>query len=113
MLRRPPRSTLFPYTTLFRSPGSETDPRDQRHPRLAAALRVRQRDRRHRLGLQARQQRDAVGGTARVRVRLRAAPPLRTGRAPQQRGAEPPAHAEQLAERARLVGAAAALLLAV
>src|SRR5437660_9723366 len=23
MLRRPPRSTLFPYTTLFRSPGSE------------------------------------------------------------------------------------------
>src|SRR5690625_6549033 len=22
MLRRPPRSTLFPYTTLFRSPGS-------------------------------------------------------------------------------------------
>src|SRR5437762_11191406 len=26
MLRRPPRSTLFPYTTLFRS-----DPNDQRH----------------------------------------------------------------------------------
>src|SRR5256885_11145456 len=25
MIRRPPRSTLFPYTTLFRSP----DPRDQ------------------------------------------------------------------------------------
>ena len=24
MIRRPPRSTLFPYTTLFRSPG-ETD----------------------------------------------------------------------------------------
>src|SRR5689334_23824198 len=23
MLRRPPRSTLFPYTTLFRSPGEE------------------------------------------------------------------------------------------
>src|SRR5437868_9933014 len=23
MLRRPPRSTLFPYTTLFRSPGGE------------------------------------------------------------------------------------------
>src|SRR2546426_5411116 len=23
MIRRPPRSTLFPYTTLFRSPGSE------------------------------------------------------------------------------------------
>src|SRR5260370_32606711 len=24
MIRRPPRSTLFPYTTLFRSPGSPT-----------------------------------------------------------------------------------------
>src|SRR2546430_6597273 len=23
MIRRPPRSTLFPYTTLFRSPGGE------------------------------------------------------------------------------------------
>src|SRR2546422_7851542 len=23
MIRRPPRSTLFPYTTLFRSPGSQ------------------------------------------------------------------------------------------
>src|SRR2546422_5383374 len=25
MIRRPPRSTLFPYTTLFRSPGFEED----------------------------------------------------------------------------------------
>src|SRR5205814_10195749 len=25
MLRRPPRSTLFPYTTLFRSPGAPED----------------------------------------------------------------------------------------
>src|SRR5258708_27539955 len=25
MIRRPPRSTLFPYTTLFRSPASGTD----------------------------------------------------------------------------------------
>src|SRR5258705_4889780 len=30
MIRRPPRSTLFPYTTLFRSLGIE------RHPDLAA-----------------------------------------------------------------------------
>src|SRR6266700_4590309 len=36
MLRRPPRSTLFPYTTLFRSPGS--------------ALRQRRRYRRGRNG---------------------------------------------------------------
>src|SRR3712207_7144693 len=35
MIRRPPRSTLFPYTTLFRSPG-EGLPRDGRvgHGRL-------------------------------------------------------------------------------
>src|SRR3712207_7373570 len=41
MIRRPPRSTLFPYTTLFRSSGSDdrippTSPRraarDARHP---------------------------------------------------------------------------------
>src|SRR3712207_7221863 len=25
MIRRPPRSTLFPYTTLFRSPGGDAD----------------------------------------------------------------------------------------
>src|SRR3712207_8979001 len=25
MIRRPPRSTLFPYTTLFRSPGEHLD----------------------------------------------------------------------------------------
>src|SRR3712207_8308747 len=26
MIRRPPRSTLFPYTTLFRSPGQDLSP---------------------------------------------------------------------------------------
>src|SRR3712207_8573368 len=26
MIRRPPRSTLFPYTTLFRSPGNTPQP---------------------------------------------------------------------------------------
>src|SRR5215203_6501199 len=31
MIRRPPRSTLFPYTTLFRSPGRRLVP----HPRAA------------------------------------------------------------------------------
>src|SRR2546430_9976086 len=30
MIRRPPRSTLFPYTTLFRSPGPRSKPRPQR-----------------------------------------------------------------------------------
>src|SRR3712207_8524276 len=39
MIRRPPRSTLFPYTTLFRSPPSraprrESSPRCRRSPRV-------------------------------------------------------------------------------
>src|SRR3712207_7697668 len=29
MIRRPPRSTLFPYTTLFRSPESARSPRPE------------------------------------------------------------------------------------
>src|SRR5258708_26678803 len=29
MIRRPPRSTLFPYTTLFRSPDTSLQPVDQ------------------------------------------------------------------------------------
>src|SRR2546425_7135938 len=34
MIRRPPRSTLFPYTTLFRSPSEEGRRRSHRqHPR--------------------------------------------------------------------------------
>src|SRR5256885_6285836 len=45
MIRRPPRSTLFPYTTLFRSPRSaRATPqrrmrRRRRHPRDCAAAR--------------------------------------------------------------------------
>src|SRR3712207_8779715 len=31
MIRRPPRSTLFPYTTLFRSGGVTPPPRDGGH----------------------------------------------------------------------------------
>src|SRR3712207_8740616 len=35
MIRRPPRSTLFPYTTLFRSRGARRDlPRRRRRPDL-------------------------------------------------------------------------------
>src|SRR2546429_5574703 len=33
MIRRPPRSTLFPYTTLFRSPPGRDDPALQRRMR--------------------------------------------------------------------------------
>src|SRR2546421_7210236 len=43
MIRRPPRSTLFPYTTLFRSLGDE---RRAPHPRQGAAL-TRSRPTRH------------------------------------------------------------------
>src|SRR5229473_8024344 len=46
MIRRPPRSTLFPYTTLFRSDGEERDvglPGDRaRHQRLARSGRTHQ-----------------------------------------------------------------------
>src|SRR2546427_4734340 len=35
MIRRPPRSTLFPYTTLFRSQGPCKTPRRQITPYLA------------------------------------------------------------------------------
>src|SRR3712207_7118161 len=53
MIRRPPRSTLFPYTTLFRSPGGARarrvdQGRDEDPPEehaLAGALRDRPRGR--------------------------------------------------------------------
>src|SRR5256885_15907577 len=44
MIRRPPRSTLFPYTTLFRSrvqPNPLRRRRDRRTPRLRARGRAR------------------------------------------------------------------------
>src|SRR5206468_10467614 len=38
MIRRPPRSTLFPYTTLFRSPGvAGAHPREAAVPRAGRA----------------------------------------------------------------------------
>src|SRR5690349_23240934 len=40
MIRRPPRSTLFPYTTLFRSRGPD-DPRRARRTRPGTVGRVR------------------------------------------------------------------------
>src|ERR1044071_10344121 len=41
MIRRPPRSTLFPYTTLFRSQRTGSFQRRERGGRLGARLRVR------------------------------------------------------------------------
>src|SRR3989441_6384164 len=41
MIRRPPRSTLFPYTTLFRShPGLDVDQRGRHHQELAGDYQV-------------------------------------------------------------------------
>src|SRR2546422_6237846 len=37
MIRRPPRSTLFPYTTLFRSPPTPPDLARQRDARAVAS----------------------------------------------------------------------------
>src|SRR2546430_5431831 len=45
MIRRPPRSTLFPYTTLFRSPDERREPDDLRDARAAVADRRRRGDR--------------------------------------------------------------------
>src|SRR2546430_3217543 len=42
MIRRPPRSTLFPYTTLFRSGDPSLDERVDAHDRRAAPLRLLQ-----------------------------------------------------------------------
>src|ERR1039458_5873011 len=41
MIRRPPRSTLFPYTTLFRSPWAGRRPRTALPPRRRPGARAR------------------------------------------------------------------------
>src|SRR5260370_13433223 len=42
MIRRPPRSTLFPYTTLFRSVGSRAEARGCRRRRLRPAKEIQE-----------------------------------------------------------------------
>src|SRR3712207_8537914 len=54
MIRRPPRSTLFPYTTLFRSEGLEPEAGrvlSPQTPRTQLRARARERERRGRRGL--------------------------------------------------------------
>src|SRR3712207_8543632 len=81
MIRRPPRSTLFPYTTLFRS---EPDPADHPHrPDVPLVLRV------GRIGLH-------VLDARRVRHRLRPGPARGGG----QRSEE---HTSELQSRQYLV----------
>src|SRR2546426_6362660 len=40
MIRRPPRSTLFPYTTLFRSDATENGGREDRNDQATAHQRI-------------------------------------------------------------------------
>src|SRR5437870_10727195 len=65
MVRRPPGSTLFPYTTLFRSAGRRAEPRERADPGLhprgrrarlrpGARLRRRRRSEEHTSELQSR-----------------------------------------------------------
>src|SRR3712207_7966884 len=79
MIRRPPRSTLFPYTTLFRSAGMEVAPpadqpggRQERRRRRRAPPQIPPLGREGREGLGIR---DAIGGE----VRSHAAPSERAG----------------------------------
>src|SRR3712207_9153189 len=67
MIRRPPRSTLFPYTTLFRSEVPRVLPRERRRGRLPA-LRVHLLPHAQQLGLLALQ---LGGGEAVARRALR------------------------------------------
>src|SRR5690242_21306099 len=48
MIRRPPRSTLFPYTTLFRSRGEGTDRQIRPRAEPAATAGIRRRELRRR-----------------------------------------------------------------
>src|SRR2546427_4396309 len=41
MIRRPPRSTLFPYTTLFRSPRVEAQPAESEFTTLSTCALIR------------------------------------------------------------------------
>src|SRR5688572_31358023 len=49
MTRRPPRPTLFPYTTLFRSPTDRAEPVDHVGGRRRAAERLVAQEREHEL----------------------------------------------------------------
>src|SRR5438105_10206538 len=54
MIRRPPRSTLFPYTTLFRSVGAHYGLRDWLAQRVTAVVMVVYRSEEHTSELQSR-----------------------------------------------------------
>src|SRR5438445_7636664 len=55
MIRRPPRSTLFPYTTLFRSVDTEGVPPTSRAVPMVNVMREDERSEEHTSELQSRQ----------------------------------------------------------
>src|SRR3712207_7401802 len=61
MIRRPPRSTLFPYTTLFRSEHAAEALRDQAGEQFAQQREVRAGGQRDRARVPREARRDAVG----------------------------------------------------
>src|SRR3712207_6918088 len=90
MIRRPPRSTLFPYTTLFRSPG--------RRPRTLATLRPAPT-----LPLRPPcQGQSAAGGGACAIARIGASAP-NTPRLPTSRSPRSEEHTSELQSRQYLV----------
>src|SRR3712207_8792900 len=62
MIRRPPRSTLFPYTTLFRSA------RIDRTRDLRFAARMRAAERRHQRAFQLAERRDRIRMLRQIRA---------------------------------------------
>src|SRR5438034_5753748 len=72
MIRRPPRSTLFPYTTLFRSPFARRATRKRRERRQDVARHHGRRRPRHDGALSDRRPWHRMG--ARTRLRGRALP---------------------------------------
>src|SRR5947209_12346794 len=55
MIRRPPRSTLFPYTTLFRSPGCDVSSSPRRRGTRNHDISIGPRSEEHTSELQSRQ----------------------------------------------------------
>src|SRR2546430_8141038 len=93
MIRRPPRSTLFPYTTLFRSPLSAAAP-----PLARAGGSTDQRDRRTRFGRDTRQPRREAASPA----HLATGPPTLRAR-PRSLSARSEEHTSELQSQSNLV----------
>src|SRR3712207_6979858 len=68
MIRRPPRSTLFPYTTLFRSQSGLQDRADHRAAALVVEVGAHHHAGANRRGDDAEELLDVVGGALEVDV---------------------------------------------